>query len=234
MAASDRAVRSGPVGAAPAGIRPAATSPSTTTCRTNCSREFLDETMTYSSALFETLPAPWPDLADGATAQDRPAARRRPESGAGSRVLEIGTGWGELCIRAAARGAHVRSVTLSAEQQRLARQRVAAARAVRPGADRPARLPRRRRMLRRRGVGRDDRGGGIPRVAAIFRRRSNGWCAGRAGRDPGHHHAARPDAGQPQHPHLDPEVHLPRRADPVHPRPSPTSPSGRPVYARST
>ena len=38
-----------------------------------------------------------------------------------------GTGWGELCIRAAARGARVRSVTLSAEQQRLARQRVAAA-----------------------------------------------------------------------------------------------------------
>jgi cyclopropane-fatty-acyl-phospholipid synthase len=32
-----------------------------------------------------------------------------------------------LCIRAAARGAHVRSVTLSVEQQRLARQRVAAA-----------------------------------------------------------------------------------------------------------
>ncbi len=42
-------------------------------------------------------------------------------------MLEIGTGWGELCIRAAARGAHVRSVTLSAEQQRLARQRVAEA-----------------------------------------------------------------------------------------------------------
>ena len=45
----------------------------------------------------------------------------------GSRVLEIGTGWGELCIRAAGRGAHVRSVTLSVEQQRLARLRVAAA-----------------------------------------------------------------------------------------------------------
>ena len=42
-------------------------------------------------------------------------------------MLEIGTGWGELCLRAAARGAHVRSITLSAEQQQLARQRVAAA-----------------------------------------------------------------------------------------------------------
>src|SRR5262249_48291670 len=47
--------------------------------------------------------------------------------GPGSRVLEIGTGWGELCLRAAARGARIRSITLSAEQQRLAQQRGAAA-----------------------------------------------------------------------------------------------------------
>jgi cyclopropane-fatty-acyl-phospholipid synthase len=88
--------------------------------------EFLDETMTYSSALFRQLPASWSDLADAQRHKiDRllGAARVR----AGSRVLEIGTGWGELCIRAAARGADVRSVTLSTEQQRLARQRVAAA-----------------------------------------------------------------------------------------------------------
>jgi cyclopropane-fatty-acyl-phospholipid synthase len=42
-------------------------------------------------------------------------------------VLEIGTGWGELSIRAAARGATVRSVTLSSEQQALARERISAA-----------------------------------------------------------------------------------------------------------
>ena len=42
-------------------------------------------------------------------------------------MLEIGTGWGELAIRAAARGAHVHSITLSAEQQQMAQQRVAAA-----------------------------------------------------------------------------------------------------------
>ena len=42
-------------------------------------------------------------------------------------MLEIGTGWGELAIRAARRGATVRSVTLSSEQQQLARERVAAA-----------------------------------------------------------------------------------------------------------
>jgi len=88
--------------------------------------EFLDETMTYSSALFEALPASPADL---------PGAQRRKidrlldatRVGPGSRVLEIGTGWGELCLRAAARGARVRSITLSAEQQRLAKRRVAAA-----------------------------------------------------------------------------------------------------------
>ncbi len=87
---------------------------------------FLDETMTYSCALFTQLPASWPDLA---TAQQRKIDRLLDMAGVrrGSRVLEIGTGWGELSIRAASRGARVASATLSAEQQRLARQRVAAA-----------------------------------------------------------------------------------------------------------
>ncbi len=88
--------------------------------------EFLDETMTYSSALFGSAPATFDDLAD---AQRRKVDRLLDVArvGPGTRVLEIGTGWGELCLRAAARGAYVRSVTLSAEQQRLAGQRVAAA-----------------------------------------------------------------------------------------------------------
>jgi cyclopropane-fatty-acyl-phospholipid synthase len=88
--------------------------------------EFLDETMTYSSAQFEHLPAAWPDLAE---AQRRKVDRLLDIAGVreGSRILEIGTGWGELCIRAASRGAHVRSITLSAEQQHLAQQRVEAA-----------------------------------------------------------------------------------------------------------
>jgi cyclopropane-fatty-acyl-phospholipid synthase len=88
--------------------------------------EFLDDTMTYSSALFTRMPASPEDLA---AAQRRKIDRLLDAAGVerGSRVLEIGTGWGELCIRAAARGAHVRSVTLSVEQQRLARLRVAAA-----------------------------------------------------------------------------------------------------------
>ncbi|HET9874778.1 MAG TPA: class I SAM-dependent methyltransferase [Mycobacterium sp.] len=87
---------------------------------------FLDETMTYSSALFDRLPTSWVELAD---AQRRKIDRLLDAAhvGHGSRVLEIGTGWGELCLRAAARGAHVRSITLSGQQQQLAQQRVAAA-----------------------------------------------------------------------------------------------------------
>jgi cyclopropane-fatty-acyl-phospholipid synthase len=88
--------------------------------------EFLDETMTYSSALFDGSRPQWSDLADG---QRRKIDRLLDSArvGPGSHVLEIGTGWGELCIRAAARGATVHSITLSAEQQRLARERVSAA-----------------------------------------------------------------------------------------------------------
>jgi cyclopropane-fatty-acyl-phospholipid synthase len=83
---------------------------------------FLDPSMTYSSALFDS----GTDLHE---AQLRKIDRLLDVTGVGpgTRVLEIGTGWGELAIRAAARGATVRSVTLSTEQQGLARARIAAA-----------------------------------------------------------------------------------------------------------
>jgi cyclopropane-fatty-acyl-phospholipid synthase len=92
---------------------------------------FLDETMTYSAALFAT----GPDGAPAATHGLLAAAQRRKidrllnltRVGPGSQVLEIGTGWGELAIRAAARGADVRTITLSAQQQALAARRVTAA-----------------------------------------------------------------------------------------------------------
>ncbi|MFN8192894.1 MAG: cyclopropane-fatty-acyl-phospholipid synthase family protein [Nocardioidaceae bacterium] len=90
---------------------------------------FLDETMTYSSALFAQDPPGDVTRGDLAEAQLRKIDRLLDETrvGPGSRVLEIGTGWGELAVRAAARGAAVTSVTLSAEQQSLARERIAAA-----------------------------------------------------------------------------------------------------------
>ena len=92
---------------------------------------FLDETMTYSSALFEDGAggAPVASAALLAPAQRRKIDRLLDLAGVGpsSRVLEIGTGWGELALRAAARGAQVLTVTLSAQQQALAVRRVAEA-----------------------------------------------------------------------------------------------------------
>ncbi|QIV83064.1 class I SAM-dependent methyltransferase [Mycolicibacterium frederiksbergense] len=88
--------------------------------------EFLDETMTYSSALFGDSRPDWHGLADGQRAKiDRLLDTARVSTG--SRVLEIGTGWGELAVRAAARGAHVHSITLSSEQLAFARRRAAEA-----------------------------------------------------------------------------------------------------------
>ena len=71
----------------------------------------------YSSALFDTLD-PAPTLADLEAAQLHKIDAILDSAGVsrGSRVLEIGTGWGSLAIRAAQRGATVTSLTLSAEQ----------------------------------------------------------------------------------------------------------------------
>jgi cyclopropane-fatty-acyl-phospholipid synthase len=87
---------------------------------------FLDESMTYSSALFDGDPADSEEALS--TAQGRKIERLLDIShvGAGSRVLEIGTGWGELSIRAARRGADITSITISTEQAELARERIAA------------------------------------------------------------------------------------------------------------
>jgi cyclopropane-fatty-acyl-phospholipid synthase len=81
---------------------------------------FLDDTMTYSSAWFE------PDSDDLAAAQVRKIDAILDHVGvrAGTELLEIGTGWGELAIRAARRGARVTSLIISAEQKRLADQRI--------------------------------------------------------------------------------------------------------------
>ncbi|GAA4900137.1 cyclopropane-fatty-acyl-phospholipid synthase [Stackebrandtia albiflava] len=88
--------------------------------------QFLDDTMTYSSAWFDGEPPSWDGLA---AAQHRKIDRLLDalHVASGSRVLEIGTGWGELAIRAAARGAVVDSITLSRRQLGLARERIAAA-----------------------------------------------------------------------------------------------------------
>jgi cyclopropane-fatty-acyl-phospholipid synthase len=97
---------------------------------------FLDPSMLYSAALFTPLAKATmaddpgrPLFADLTEAQHRKVDRLLDLAGvrSGSRVLEIGTGWGELAIRAAQRGAHVHTVTVSEEQATLARERAAAA-----------------------------------------------------------------------------------------------------------
>ena len=107
---------------------------------------FLDPTMTYSSALFDTDPAHDPqgstvaarhepaplDMRDGAPGVEllREAQQRKIDRlldltgvGPGMHILEIGTGWGELATRAATRGAHVHTITLSERQHEFTAQR---------------------------------------------------------------------------------------------------------------
>ena len=88
---------------------------------------FLDDTLTYSSALFDPdLPVTQQPL-EGAQLRKISAILDDAGVGHGTRVLEVGTGWGTLAIEAARRGAHVTTLTLSREQADLARGRVEAA-----------------------------------------------------------------------------------------------------------
>ncbi len=88
---------------------------------------FLDQTMTYSSA--------WFDESESVQTATLEEAQLRKIDGildlagvrSGTRLLEIGTGWGTLAIRAAQRGAQVTTVTLSREQLELTCERVGAA-----------------------------------------------------------------------------------------------------------
>jgi cyclopropane-fatty-acyl-phospholipid synthase len=84
----------------------------------------LDETMTYSCAIFEE---PASSLHQAQLAKlDRIC--RKLELRPADHVLEIGTGWGGFAIHAASHyGCRVTTTTLSGEQRRLAQERIAAA-----------------------------------------------------------------------------------------------------------
>lgn len=85
---------------------------------------FLDPTLTYSSGVFERAEA---SMEEASRAKyDRLC--RKLALGPADHVLEIGTGWGGFCVHAASRyGCRVTSTTISAEQRRLAQERIAAA-----------------------------------------------------------------------------------------------------------
>jgi cyclopropane-fatty-acyl-phospholipid synthase len=81
---------------------------------------FLDESMTYSCALFSR----GADTLEQAQVEKLEMVCRKLELEPGRRVLDVGCGWGSFAIHAAREhGVHVTGITLSEPQARLARER---------------------------------------------------------------------------------------------------------------
>jgi cyclopropane-fatty-acyl-phospholipid synthase len=83
--------------------------------------EWLDSTMTYSSARFASSD----ETLEAAQLRKIHALLDRLDLKPGQRLLEIGCGWGSLAIEAAKRGASVVGLTLSREQKAWADQKIA-------------------------------------------------------------------------------------------------------------
>jgi cyclopropane-fatty-acyl-phospholipid synthase len=83
--------------------------------------EWLDSTMTYSSARFASSA----ESLEDAQLRKIHALLDRLDLKPGQRLLEIGCGWGSLAIEAAKRGASVVGLTLSREQKAWADQKIA-------------------------------------------------------------------------------------------------------------
>jgi cyclopropane-fatty-acyl-phospholipid synthase len=85
---------------------------------------FLDPTMTYSCPIWGSES----ESLEEAQLRKIHAILKRANIKPGQRILEIGTGWGSLAIEAVKKyRCKVTSLTLSAEQQVLARERIALA-----------------------------------------------------------------------------------------------------------
>ncbi|MEM7346058.1 MAG: cyclopropane-fatty-acyl-phospholipid synthase family protein, partial [Chloroflexota bacterium] len=87
-------------------------------------QQFLDETMTYSSAVFET-----PDQSlEAAQRHKLQKIIKKARITADHHILEIGSGWGSFSIEAVQQtGCRVTTVTISEAQYQLAKQRIEAA-----------------------------------------------------------------------------------------------------------
>ena len=177
---------------------------------------FLDETMTYSCAVFEAGDEP---LADAPSAASTTPICDLAGVGAGMHVLEIGTGWGGMAMHAAASAAAGSPPsTLSTEQRDAGR----AARRATAGLERPGRRPAAATTAQL--AGSYDAIVSIEMFEAVgeeywpdvLRRLRPAARAGRAGRrcrrsrcrTTGYRATRRSYT-------LDPQVHLPGRADPV-------------------
>ncbi len=181
---------------------------------------FLDETMTYSSALFRAGAGRRPGgrgpaAGRGAAAQGGRAARPGRGSARAPACWRSAPAGASSPSGPATRGARVLTVTISPEQRALAARRVA-----------EAGLAGQVRVELRDYRELDDRFDAICSAEMIEAVGERYWPAyfadpgppagpGRPGRAAGDHDGARPDAGHPAHLHLDSEVHLPRRPDPV-------------------
>lgn len=86
-------------------------------------KTFLDPTMTYSSGLFLKQS----DSLEQAQINKIDRMLDLAAVKAGDSILEIGTGWGMLAIRAALRGCRVKTITLSKEQYSFAQKQFEAA-----------------------------------------------------------------------------------------------------------
>ncbi|RZU99178.1 SAM-dependent methyltransferase [Spiribacter vilamensis] len=86
-------------------------------------RHWLDETMTYSAAIFERPDQPLAEAQRNKYDQLLDTLGAQP----GEHILEIGCGWGGFAMAAARRGIKVTGLTLSTEQLAWARRQIAEA-----------------------------------------------------------------------------------------------------------
>ncbi len=179
---------------------------------------FLDPSMSYSSALFD--PATDPD-----------GRRAGPGDGASS-ARSSGCSTSPACARARPSwrsapagasspcGRHAAAPGCTRSRCRSSRRSWPATGWPRPGLSDLVQVEvcdyrDTTGQLRRRGVGRDDRGGRPRLLGRLLPHRLRAHRPARPRGDPGDHDAARPDARDARHLHLDPEVHLPRRVPAV-------------------
>ncbi len=181
--------------------------------------QFLDPSMNYSSAWFEG-----DETLEEAQMRKIDAVLDDAHVGEGTRVLEIGSGWGSLAIRAAQRGAKVTTITISKEQAALAEERFAEA-----GVDVDLQLVDYREV-----TGEYDAIVSVEMIEAVgeefwptyFSDDRQAARTRRSRRDPGDHDGSPPLPRDAQLVRVDPEVHLPGRTPPLaRPRSTRCSPS---------